>query len=222
MQPAEKRWLERISFSLVSLVLVFIACLGILYIVAGMVFDDRNPAFDNRVFEWLAPYINSRNTRGMKCITFFGSQTFLLPANIVLVLVFLRTRETRKYAWKIAVVAITSTAVLFFLKSLLKRERPLVPLIAKAHNFSFPSGHTFTSITFFGVLCYIVYKTVPNPFLKWGLIACMMLLLTAIAVSRVYLKLHFATDVIAGGCLGIIWLLLARWILFNTGKINNR
>ncbi len=69
---------------------------------------------------------------------------------------------------------------------------------------------------FFGMLMYIVYKKIKQPVIKWILISLMILLVLLVGFSRVYLKLHYASDVIAGFCLGIIWLLLAKWFLFKT------
>ena len=107
---------------------------------------------------------------------------------------------------------------MFLMKFFLQRERPLVPLIAKVHGYSFPSGHTFTSVTFYGIIAYIIYKNVKSTFLKWTLIVACILLILLVGFSRVYLRLHYASDVIAAFCLGLIWLLLAKWFLVQTDE----
>ncbi len=190
-----------------------------LYAVADMVFEDNNPSFDRHVFTSILPYINAANTGMMQVITFFGSAQFLVPANILLILFVLFIKKQQYDALKISAIIIIGTAVLFLLKFLLQRQRPLLPLIAKAHGYSFPSGHSFSSIVFYGMLAYIGYKNIKNNFLKWSLIVLLFMLAGMVGFSRIYLKLHYASDVIAGFSLGIIWLLLAKWILFGKVKI---
>ncbi len=210
---------KKLSLQVVLLILIFIACCWGLLAIADMVFEDKSLSFDERVFSAITPYYNSANTASMKFVTFFGSQNFLLPANIILILFFLLNKRRQSYSLKIASVAITSTAVMFLLKGILKRERPLVPLISQAHGYSFPSGHTFTSFVFFGVLSYIAYKNIQHPVFKWCVIFFMGVLVLLVGFSRIYLKLHYASDVIAGILLGIIWLLLAKWLLIKTAKL---
>ena len=212
------RQAKKLTVDLLVLIVLFIACLTVLFIVADMVFKYKNTAFDDHIFLLIAPYINDRNTKIASVITFFGSQYFLLPANIFLAGIFLFFKNHRWYTLRIVAVYTTSTAVLFLLKDLLKRQRPLVPVIAKAHGYSFPSGHTFSSLVFFGMLAYLVHKTIKNTLLRWTLISCCFLFAFLVGFSRVYLKVHYPSDVIAGFCLGIIWLLLAKWLLIKTEK----
>ncbi|MBC7627713.1 phosphatase PAP2 family protein [Ferruginibacter sp.] len=214
-----KNFFEEVSLSLVLLIFIFVVCMLCLYAVADMVFEDNNPSFDRHVFTSILPYINAANTGMMQVITFFGSAQFLIPANILLILFVLFIKKQQYDALKISAITIIGTAVLFLLKFLLQRQRPLLPLIAKAHGYSFPSGHSFSSIVFYGMLAYIGYKNIKNNFIKWSLIVLLFMLAGMVGFSRIYLKLHYASDVIAGFSLGIIWLLLAKWILFGKVKI---
>ena len=202
------------------MIALFLLCLWGLFIIADMIFKDKNLLFDDRVFEMLNPYVSNLNTGMMKVITFLGSQNFLLPANLFLIGYFLFFRENKKTAFKIAVISITSVVVMFSIKFFLQRERPLIPLISKVHGYSFPSGHTFTSVTFYGIIAYIIYKNVQQPFLKWSFIVFIIFFIFLIGLSRVYLRLHYASDVLASFCLGLIWLLLAKWFLLKTEKSN--
>lgn len=216
--PFIKRFIRNLTFSFVLLIILFCLCLWGLLAIADMIFEDKNFAFDKQVFQTIEPTINGTMTCFMKFITFFGSQKFLLPANILLVVLFFIVKKTKWDALKVAAISLSSTAVLFSLKFILQRERPLLPLIAKAHGYSFPSGHTFTSLTFFGMLAYITYKRIENRRLRWLIISLLFILIILVGFSRIYLKLHYASDVIAGYCLGIVWLILAKWILFTTQK----
>ena len=197
---------------------IFAACLLALYQMADLVFEDKDTAFDDRVFAFIVPYINGANTAFMQTITFFGSVQFLLPAMVLLIGYLWWLKKLPIDALKIAVIFITGTAVLFLLKFILQRQRPLTPLIARVHGYSFPSGHSFSAVMFYGILGYIGYRFIKNNWLKWGLFAVLFLFAALIGFSRIYLKLHYASDVVAGFCLGIIWLLLAKWLLFSSTK----
>ncbi|MFZ1529728.1 MAG: phosphatase PAP2 family protein [Ferruginibacter sp.] len=200
------------------LLLVFIACLWILLALADMIFEDNNTRFDETVFASIAPYYNSKLSNFFEFITFFGSHYFLLPANLLLVIIFISEKKIRFYGWKIAVISSTGIAVMFWLKEMLERQRPIVPLISQAHGYSFPSGHSFSSFLFFGMTGYIVYKKVQHKALKWLLIIFLAFFTLLIGFSRIYLKVHFATDVLAGFLLAAIWLTLAKWLLIDRRK----
>jgi undecaprenyl-diphosphatase len=213
------RQLKKLSFEVILLTIIFILCLVLLFNVADMVFEDKSTAFDEHVFALLQPYINDSNTRFMEFITFFGSPMFLFPANTLLAGIFLFIKKHRLYSIKIAAVAISSTAVMFLLKAILQRQRPMLPVIEKVHGYSFPSGHSFSSLVFFGMLSYLVYMTIKNKPLKILLIIACFAFALLVGFSRIYLKVHYARDVIAGFCLGTIWLVLGKWLLVKTEKI---
>lgn len=213
-------FLKKISLSVLLMMGVFILCLWGLFIVADMIFEDKNFSFDERVFTLIKPWESPLHTSIMQVITFIGSQNFLLPANLLLIGFYLFFRNNRLRAYKIATISISSVVVMFLMKFFLQRERPLVPLIAKVHGYSFPSGHTFTSVTFYGIIAYIIYKNVKHSFLKWLLIILCIILILLVGYSRVYLRLHYASDVIAAFCLGLIWLVLAKWFLVHADKSN--
>lgn len=211
-------FLQKISLSVLLMISVFILCLWGLFIVADMIFEEKNLSFDEQVFTAIKPLVSPLHTSIIQVITFIGSQNFLLPANLLLIAYYLFYRKNKSRAYKIATISITSVVVMFLMKFFLQRERPLVPLIAKVHGYSFPSGHTFTSVTFYGIIAYIIYKNVKSPVLKWTLIFASIILILLVGFSRVYLRLHYASDVIAAFCLGLIWLLLAKWFLVQTDE----
>lgn len=211
-------FLQKISLSVLLMIGVFILCLWGLFIVADMIFEDKNFSFDENVFTMIKPWVSPLHTSIMLVITFIGSQNFLLPANLLLIAYYLYFRKNKSRAYKIATISITSVVVMFLMKFFLQRERPLVPLIAKVHGYSFPSGHTFTSVTFYGIIAYLIYRNVKSTILKWTLIVGCIVLVLLVGYSRVYLRLHYASDVIAAFCLGLMWLLLAKWFLVQTDE----
>lgn len=192
---------------------IFLLSLLLFIVIANeMVLENEND-LDVVAFQGLRAITNASLTRVMLFITFFGSNYFLLPAYIFLVVYFLLFKKTRRLSLDIAAVGITSTIILFSLKAIFHRHRPLDPLVKTVNGFSFPSGHSFCSFTFFGLLMYILWNHNVSPLVKWTATFFFFLSACAVAFSRVYLHVHYASDVLAGFCLCIVWLGLSFWIM---------
>jgi undecaprenyl-diphosphatase len=197
---------------------IFLAALFIFIFIANeMVLENEN-RLDLVVFNALRSITNPTTTYWMTFITFFGSSYFLLPAYSLLILYFLVFKKNRKLSLDVASVGITSGIILFSLKAIFHRHRPLDPLVQNVNGFSFPSGHSFSSFTFFGLLIYILWNHEMNPLVRWIFTLLFFFIACAIAFSRVYLHVHFASDVIAGLCLCIVWLAASLWLLKKYGK----
>jgi undecaprenyl-diphosphatase len=111
---------------------------------------------------------------------------------------------------------------MFILKNLFGRQRPDIPLLREAAGLSFPSGHAFMSVTFYGLMIYIVWETIKRPWLKITLAVLLVLLIHIIGFSRIYLRVHYASDVIAGFATGFLWLVTSLWIMRRIEKYSNR
>lgn len=218
IQSGQFSFLKKLSLSVLVMIALFLLCLWGVFAMADMVFEDKGVAFDQHIFDLIRPLVSSTLTNVMLVITFLGSQNFLLPANILLILYYLLVRENKKGAFQILTISLTSVIAMFAIKFFLQRERPLTPLIAKVHGYSFPSGHTFTSVTFYGIIAYIVYRNIKNVCLRRLIIVLLIIFVFLVGFSRVYLRLHYASDVIAGFCLGLMWLILAEVFLVKTKR----
>lgn len=163
--------------------------------------------FDNQIFEWVKTHTNENNNRLMLFFTFLGNHKFLIPVNLLLLgyFIFIKNHE---YTLKIPLVALSSVALMFLLKRIFYRMRPENPLLKKVRGLSYPSGHALMSMSFYGLLIHITWHNIPDPVLKWVLIFLLILLIQIIGFSRVYLRVHYASDVLAGYALGLLWLLL--------------
>lgn len=205
----------KFSGNLIIMLVLFIACLLIVFLAAHLAFSQPNNIVDDNAFAEVSTIRNAIVTRFFQFITLFGGQNFLLPAWIAVFLYFIAVKSKRFYFWKVAIVGITGTAVMFGLKRIFERERPEVPLISKAHGYSFPSGHSFSGVLFFGLIAYFIYKSEWPYWLKTTSILLLIALMLLIGISRVYLSVHYATDVIAGWLLGFMWLMLAKYFLID-------
>ncbi|WP_303310745.1 phosphatase PAP2 family protein [Hymenobacter sp. BT730] len=177
--------------------------------ISREVFDQDAATFDADAFRWTQRLFGSEQKQWVEAITFFASRNFIVVAALAVILYFLVLRRHRWYTLMVPVVALGGITLNIALKGLYQRPRPLLPLTS-ASGLSFPSGHAMISACFYGLLIYLVYTHVrQHKVLRWGLIAMLVLLITLIGLTRIYLRVHYATDVLAGILAGISWLLIA-------------
>jgi len=211
----KKGWAELalLSAELIILLLVFIAALVAFVFITRNVFILKDEVFDHKVFAFLEAHVNEKRNDVMLFFTFLGTHIFLIPANLVLIIYFLFIRKHRWYSIKIPVIAISSLALMVLLKNLFGRKRPDIPLINEVHGLSFPSGHALMSVTFYGLMIHIVWNMVKTPWLKWTLIILLIFLILIIGFTRIYLRVHYPSDVFAGFATGLVWLITSIWII---------
>lgn len=211
-----------LSVEMLVVMAVFLASLYGFIVVTRRVFYLKNEEMDDRVFKFLEPYINDTNTAVMNFITFFGKHEFLIPANLCLIAYYLFLRKHKWYSIKIPAIAISSLLLMFILKRLFARQRPDDQLLEMATNFSFPSGHALMGVTFYGLIAYILWNYVKNKTLRWTLIVLIICWILLIGVSRLYLRRHYYTDVVAGFAVGFLWLVLSLKLIGRMEKYSKK
>jgi undecaprenyl-diphosphatase len=220
----KKFWaaLALLSIEMVVILGLFAGALLLFIYMVRRVFFLQNNAFDDKVFHYLSHHVSQNNNRLMLFFTFLGRHEFLIPANLILIAYFLFLKKHKWYSIKVPAIALSSLALMFGLKFLFERKRPLTPLLEQARGLSFPSGHALMSVTFYGLIIYIVWHSIRNRTLKWTLISLLLLLILIIGFSRIYLRVHYASDVIAGFCVGLLWLVICVWVLNQIEKYSKR
>ena len=198
--------------TILTLVL-FLLSLIIFLLVAKYVFFDKKEEFDQAAFAFLDLFIKDGVTSVMLFLSVIGNYHVMITANLLLIGYFLFIRKHRWYSIKIPAISLSSVLLMTMLKTLFNRPRPLIPLMEPATGLSFPSGHAMMSATFFGLLIYFIYRKQLPSTIKIISITLLVVLIVSIGISRIYLKVHYASDVIAGFCMGIIWLTIAIKVL---------
>ncbi len=223
-KAARKFWasVALLSVEMILILVIFFVSVITFVFVARRVFIVGNENFDQKIFTALEPYVNATNNKLMLFITFLGKHEFLIPANLILIAYFLLIKKHRWFSIKVPAIAISSLAMMFLLKNLFGRERPLIPLLEQASGLSFPSGHALMSVTFYGLMIYIVWHTVKHRAAKWSLIICLLVLIHLIGFSRVYLRVHYPTDVIAGFAMGFLWLVISLKVIRQIEKFTSK
>ena len=139
-----------------------------------------------------------------KFITNFGGAIFLIIATIILFILIKNKKIGISIISNLAVVTILNQ----LLKNILQRPRPTEFRIVEETGFSFPSGHSMVSMAFYGYLIYLIYKYVKNKYLKWILIVLLSILICTIGISRIYLGVHYTSDVLGGFLISISYLVI--------------
>lgn len=214
--------LALLSIEMLAILSIFFLALITVVFVIRDIFLLKNEELDKEVFAFAETYLNHTNTAVMSFITFFGSHEFLIPANLLLIAYFLFFRKHKWYSIKIPAVALSSFLLMFGLKRFFGRERPENQLLEEATNFSFPSGHALMSVTFYGLIAYAIWQSVKNKFWRWTLIILITAWILIIGFSRIYLRKHYYSDVIAGYCIGFVWLVFAIWLLNKMERYSRR
>ena len=140
----------------------------------------------------------------LKSLLIFGSAYVIVPLCVILTVLFGKKRWG-KYIFINLVVIFLSNQLL---KNIVARPRPEGFRLVEESGYSFPSGHSMVSMAFYGFFVYLIFKKVKNPYLKWSSMIVISFIITAIGLSRIYLGVHYASDVIAGFCISISYLIL--------------
>lgn len=139
-----------------------------------------------------------------KFITNFGGAIFLIVLTITLILLI----KNKKIGFSIFINLASVTILNQLLKRILQRPRPTEFRIVEESGYSFPSGHSMVSMAFYGYLIYLIYKYVENKYIKWISIIMLSILICSIGVSRIYLGVHYTSDVLGGFLISISYLII--------------
>jgi undecaprenyl-diphosphatase len=207
--------LSAISFKVILAALLFMGSFGLFSVIAHEVVLEKEDWFDTRVFSFAHAHSSPFVIQCFQVLTFFGSSLFLVPCYLFLI-AFLLYRKRKADAINVLILAATSTLLMYVLKISFARHRPELPLFRQLDSYSFPSGHSLSSFVFFSVLVVEIWKSGIARAWKWGWAIFFFLFTLGIGFSRIVLRYHYASDVLAGFCLGLGYVLLffalQKWV----------
>lgn len=185
-------------------IILFVCLIGFLAL-AEDVFNKELMKGDVIGYKLISTYlISDFATPIAKFITNFGGAIFLISIAIILFVAI----KNKKTGATVVINLVIITIINQLLKRILQRPRPEEFRIINETGYSFPSGHSMVSMAFYGYLIYLIYKNVKNKYLKWTLIVLLSVLICAIGISRIYLGVHYTSDVLAGFLISISYLVI--------------
>lgn len=185
--------------------IILFICLICFLGIAEDVLEDQIFNIDISFYNFLSEHVISDTlTPIIKIITNFGGIVCLVVLAI-LSFIFIKNKKIG-----LAIIGNLGISALLnnILKMILQRPRPTGYRLIEETGYSFPSGHSMASMAFYGFFIYLVYKNVKNKYIKWGLIAVLSLLIVLIGLSRVYLGVHYLSDVLGGFLVTISYLII--------------
>jgi undecaprenyl-diphosphatase len=191
-------------FVTAGLILIVLVAWAFGSVMQDVVAHDELALIDRPILAYIVRHRVPGLTAAMKVVTFFGGNVFIIPGTLVAAAgAFVFTRKPR---WPAFLTGTVAGAFLLFnvLKALVDRPRPTIGPVMHVGGSSFPSGHATVSAAFFLALAYVVTRRLGWVPSVWVWAAAVVVPL-AVAFSRVYLGVHWPTDVVAGLMLGAAW-----------------
>lgn len=139
-----------------------------------------------------------------KFITNFGGAIFVISLTTILFFVIKDKKIGISIITNLGIVTILNQIIKF----IMQRPRPTEFRIIEETGYSFPSGHSMVSMAFYGYLIYLIYRYIKNKYIKWSLIVLLSILICLIGISRIYLGVHYTSDVLGGFLLSISYLVV--------------
>lgn len=173
--------------------------------IAEDVLEKESYAFDTSILLALRKLHTPLGDQVMLGLTFLGEPNLLLVICLSLGILLL-ARNHRSEAATIALAGGGAMGLNLLLKKLFARDRPLLwERVVDVRFYSFPSGHAMISMVIYGLLGYFLGSRFPKQ--RWWIYSLTVLLVATIGLSRLYLGVHWPTDVIAGYTAGLVWLI---------------
>ena len=200
---------DKIKYIIFSILVILLICL-IYLIKSGNIIP-----FDDAVYSLIAGNITEEKTRFFQFITNMAS-TQCIVLLCLASLIFIKNIKT---GILISVNSINSVIINSIFKRIIRRERPIVLHLIEETGFSFPSGHSMAAMSFYGFLIYLIAKSNFNKYTKIIYISLLSTIIILVGISRIYLGVHYASDIIGGYLTSIIYMFI---YIFTVDKIKKK
>lgn len=199
---------KKLIFNNYNWIILFVGVLLFIVILKSILIDEIQE-FDRFYYEIVSKSISNSMTPIVKFITNLGSWFSLVSIAFILFIIV----KDKKIKYAISINLMVSSLLNFIVKNIIQRPRPIDYRIIEEKGYSFPSGHSMSSMAFYGFLIYLIFKNVKNTYIKTILIFLLSVLIFLIGTSRIYLGVHYTSDVIGGFLLAISYLMIYTGIL---------
>ncbi|WP_295620666.1 phosphatase PAP2 family protein [uncultured Methanobrevibacter sp.] len=209
-----KNFINNLDKKTISIIALTILVIIWIFLIKTHLIDG----FDSSIYNMIAPYINDNLTSIFKSLTFFGGGLFT-SAFCILALIISFILKKRNIGLFIFCSGLINKIITDIIKIIVQRPRPEILRLVHETSYSFPSGHTGASVTLSGALIFLILKSNLNRNIKIILTIPLAILPILIAISRVYLGVHYSSDVIGAAMIATILLLIEISIIEKKGLI---
>lgn len=193
---------------------ISIPLLLVILLIATKVMVGKELYIDKLAYHFFIEKLrNDKLTTFMKLATKLSNPEVMVVIAIISIIICIKFIKNKKLSLGIILNLVGITLINQMLKFIFKRERPTGYRLIEMSGYSFPSGHAMASLAFYGLLIYIIKRLVKNKYLKILLITINIAIIILIGVSRIYLGVHYLSDVLTGYSISIIYLLITTKLL---------
>lgn len=193
--------------------IIIILLLIVISIITKKIIFKEELLMDKLAYDILVTKLrNPTITKFMKLVTKLSNTKFIIAASLILILMFY-IRKKKKISILIVINLLFIVLLNQTIKMIIKRERPTGFRLIEMTGYSFPSGHAMVSMAFYGLLIYLCKHLITNKVIRRLLITLNIIIILLIGISRVYLGVHYLSDVITGYSISIIYLLILAKLL---------
>ena len=185
--------------------IILLICVIVFYAILEDIFEYEKLKLDIIIYNIIVLKLRAEPlTRIMEILTNFGG-AYMLIGLAIMITIFSKNKKT---AFIIDLNLIIITIFNLILKNIIQRPRPEGYRLIAESGYSFPSGHSMISMAFYGLIIYMIWKTMKNKKLRNIVCVLITILVILIGISRIYLGVHYASDVIGGCVVSIAYLIV--------------
>ncbi|MDB5085782.1 MAG: pgpB [Bacilli bacterium] len=181
-------------------------------VVAILVGEHNMVRFDQAIASYVQSFESPPLTLVMQVFTTIGSTPVVIILSILSLFVLYKVLHYRMELILFIAVVVGSAVLNQVLKALFRRARPTVHRLAEASGYSFPSGHSMEAFALYGVLAFLLWRHLRTRLARTVLLVVSVVLIAAIGLSRIYLGVHYPSDVLAGYLASGFWLAAGIWV----------
>lgn len=203
LQKAKKIVINNMRWIIMLIFIIFFIA------ILDDVLDEEIYDFDVKGYEFVTMGMNDYLTFAAKIVTRMASPIILVLFSFVIFAVV----KNRKTKYTTIINLVLAALLNFMIKNIIQRPRPVGHRLIDERGYSFPSGHSMVSMAFYGYLIYMINKKVKSKKVRAFATIGLTCLIVSIGLSRIYLGVHYTSDVLGGFCIAISYLMVYTGVI---------
>ncbi len=200
--------------SIILALIIVVIGINVFIELTNTLSSDTVANYDGKITEFVISYRTPELNKILQFITNLGDLYGYIVITTICSILFYFKFKNWHYVVQLVFVIIISGLSNLALKEVINRARPTAEHLVSVQTLSYPSGHAMSATAFYGFLIYLFYFLKINKWLKISLIFLCSFLIVSIGISRIYLGVHFPSDIAGGIIAGTIWLMFCI-LIFN-------